>query len=73
MAEKAWNPYLTLGEAIAYSRIPRRKLRELLATGEIPSRKFPGKVIIAKAALDRYLNEEPELPDSVLRRTAPGR
>lgn len=67
------SPYLTLGEAIAYSRIPRRRLRELLATGEIPSRKFPGKVIIAKEAIDRYLADVPELPESVLRRFAPGR
>ena len=73
MAEKTWPAYMTAGEAIAYSRIPRRRLRELIATGEIPSRKFPGKVIIAKEAIDRYMAETPELPESVLRRFAPGR
>lgn len=73
MAEQISSPYLTFGEALLYSRIPRRRLRELLVSGEIPSRKYPGKIVIAKAAIDRYLNEEPELPDSVLRRTAPGR
>lgn len=35
MAE-TWAPYLTFGEALEYSRIPRRTLRQLLATGEIP-------------------------------------
>ena len=73
MTEKVFPPYLTFGEAQLYSRIPRRTLRELLASGEIPSRRFPGKVVIAKEAIDRYMNEESELPDSVLRRTSPGR
>jgi excisionase family DNA binding protein len=73
MAEKPFPPYLTFGEAQLYSRIPRRTLRELLASGEIPSRRFPGKVVIAKEAIDRYMAEETPLPDSLLRRTAPGR
>ena len=66
-------PYLTFGEAQMYSRIPRRTLRELLSNGQIPSRRFSGKIVIAKAALDRYLTEAPELPESVLRRFAPVR
>ena len=69
MAE-AWPAYLTFGEAQLYSRIPRRELRKLLASGEIPSRRFPGKVVIAKEAIDRYMAEEPVLPDSLLRRSA---
>ncbi|HQT96838.1 MAG TPA: helix-turn-helix domain-containing protein [Thermodesulfobacteriota bacterium] len=69
MAEKIWPAYLTFGEAFLYSRIPRRTLRSLLASGEIPSRKFPGKVVIAKEAIDRYMAEETTLPDSLLRRT----
>jgi excisionase family DNA binding protein len=73
MPEKIFPPYLTFGEAQLYSRIPRRRLRELLASGEIPSRKFPGKVVIAKEAIDRYMADVPELPESVLRRFAPGR
>jgi excisionase family DNA binding protein len=73
MAEKVWPSYMTAREAQMYSRIPRRRLRELLASGEIPSRKFPGKVVIAKEAIDRYMAEEAPLPDSLLRRTAPGR
>ncbi|MCL5884262.1 MAG: helix-turn-helix domain-containing protein [Deltaproteobacteria bacterium] len=68
MAE-AWPPYMTAKEAQLYSRIPRRRLRELLASGEIPSRKYPGKIIISKEAIDRYMNEETPLPDSLLRRT----
>lgn len=68
MAE-AWPPYMTFGEALAYSRIPRRRLRELLASGEIPSRRFPGKLVVAKEAIDRYMTAEPVLPDSLLRRT----
>lgn len=70
MAEKIWPAYLTFGEAFAYSRIPRRTLRELLATGAIPSRRFPGKVVISKEAIDRYMAEETPLPDSLLRRSA---
>jgi excisionase family DNA binding protein len=66
------SPYLTFKEALAYSRIPRRTLRQLLASGEIPSRRFPGKIVIAKESIDRFLNEEPILPDSLLRRTSPG-
>lgn len=73
MAETIFPPYLTFGEAQMYSRIPRRTLRELLASGEIPSRRFPGKVVIAKEAIDRYMAEETTLPDSLLRRTSPGR
>ena len=69
MAE-AWPAYMTFGEALRYSRIPRRRLRELLASGEIPSRRFPGKVVIAKEAIDRYNTEETPLPDSLLRRSA---
>jgi hypothetical protein len=38
MAEKPFPPYLTFGEALLYSRIPRRTLRQLLSTGEIPVR-----------------------------------
>jgi excisionase family DNA binding protein len=72
MAE-TWPAYLTFGEALSYSRIPRRELRKLLASGEIPSRRFPGKIVIPKEAIDHYLNEEPALPDSLLRRTSPGR
>ncbi|MCL5884083.1 MAG: helix-turn-helix domain-containing protein [Deltaproteobacteria bacterium] len=68
MAEKTFPPYLTFGEALEYSRIPRRTLRQLLATGEIPSRRFPGKVVIAKASIDRYLQEEPLPPESMERR-----
>jgi len=60
---------MTFGEALAYSRIPRRRLRELLASGEIPSRRFPGKLVVAKEAIDRYMTAEPVLPDSLLRRT----
>lgn len=66
----AWSPYMNFEEARLYSKIPRRTLQQLLATGEIPSRKFPGKIVIAKAALDRYMAEEPQLPESILRRTA---
>jgi excisionase family DNA binding protein len=69
MAE--FGPYMTFREALEYSRIPRRTLRELLASGVIPSRRFPGKVVVAKEAIDRYMTEEPVLPDSLLRRTAP--
>lgn len=68
-----WPAYLTFGEALEYSRIPRRELRRLLATGEIHSRRFGRRVVIPKEAIDRYLNEELPLPDSLLRRTAPGR
>jgi excisionase family DNA binding protein len=73
MVEKVFPPYMTFREALLYSRIPRRRLRALLASGEIPSRRFPGKIVIPKESIDRYLNEEPELPDSLLRRTSPGR
>lgn len=68
-----WPPYMTAGEAQRYSRIPRRQLRELLATGEIPSRRFPGKVLVAREAIDRYMREEPEIPENLLRRIRPGR
>jgi excisionase family DNA binding protein len=73
MAETTFSPYLTTREAQLYSRIPRRRLRELLDSGEIPSRKFPGKRLIRKEAIDRYMADTPELPESVLRRFAPGR
>lgn len=69
MAE-AWPAYMTFGEALRYSRIPRRRLRELLDSGEIPSRRFPGKRLVAKEKIDEYMNAEPALPDSLLRRTA---
>lgn len=72
MAEKAFPPYLTFGEALEYSRIPRRTLRQLLATGEIHSRRFAGRIVIAKEAVDRYLTEAPGLPESVLRRSVRG-
>ena len=58
MAE--FGPYMTFREALEYSRIPRRTLRELLASGVIPSRRFPGKVVVAKEAIDRYMNQDHE-------------
>lgn len=67
---ETWPPYMTFGQAKKYSGIPRRRLRELLASGEIPSRRYPGKLVIPKEAIDRYAAAEPALPDSLLRRTS---
>lgn len=61
-------PYLNFAEALAYSRIPRREFRRLLATGEIHSRRFGRRTVIAKEAIDRYLQEEPLPPESMERR-----
>jgi excisionase family DNA binding protein len=60
---------MTAKQAKQYSGIPRRTLRELLASGEIPSRRYPGKILVSKEAIDRYMAAEPTLPDSLLRRT----
>ncbi len=45
--------YLTFPEACEYARINRNKMRDLLKAGKIPFRKFAGKRVIAKAAIDR--------------------
>ena len=49
------SPYLTFKEALAHSKIPRRKLKELLETGEIHSKKFGRKVVVAKRAIDEWM------------------
>jgi excisionase family DNA binding protein len=64
------SPYLTFSEALGYSRIPRRCLQRLLREGEIASRKFGRRIVIPKTEIDRYLHNEPVLPDKLLRTIA---
>ena len=49
--------YLTFPEACEYARINRNKMRVLLKTGKIPSRKVGRTWIVPRAAIDAFMSE----------------
>jgi excisionase family DNA binding protein len=54
MSDEPKSPYYTINEAAAYLRISPPKLRSLIASGEIPARRYgPRSVRILHADLNR--------------------
>ena len=49
--------YLTFPEACEYARINRNKMRVLLKTGKIPSRKVGRTWIVPRASIDAFMSE----------------
>jgi len=49
--------YLTFSEACEYARINRNKMRALLKTGKIPSRKVGRTWIVPRASIDAFMSE----------------
>ena len=49
--------YLTFPEACEYARINRNKMRVLLKTGKIPSRKVGRTWIVPRASIDAFMVE----------------
>jgi excisionase family DNA binding protein len=47
--------YLTFPEACEYARINRNKMRVLLKTGKIPSRKVGRTWIVPRASIDTFM------------------
>jgi excisionase family DNA binding protein len=48
--------YLTFPEACEYARINRNKMRVLLKTGKIPSRKVGRTWIVPRASIDAFMS-----------------
>jgi excisionase family DNA binding protein len=49
--------YLTFPEACEYARINRNKMRVLLKTGKIPSRKVGRTWVVPRASIDAFMSE----------------